>query len=248
MSLKGSAAIVTGASGGIGSACARRLARDGASVVLHYRARRAAAENLAAEIKGAGGTVLPVQADLSDPAAPAALVAAGVEAFGRLDLLVNNAAVAEGAPLEAIDAAHLRRHFDTNVAAVLFASQAAARAFGAEGGAIVNISSINAERPPPGGAVYSATKAAVEAATKGLAVELGPRGIRVNAVAPGATDTGMLRSVLRPGMEQEIREKTLLGHRLGRPEDIAAVVAFLAGPDAAWITGQVLNASGGLQI
>lgn len=181
-------------------------------------------------------------------AIPAELVAATIEAFGRLDLLVNNAAVAEVATLEAIDAGHLQRHFAANVGAVLFGSQAAARVFGEKGGAIVNISSINASQPPPGGAVYSATKAAVEAVTKCLAIELGPRRIRVNAVAPGATDTGMLRSVLRPGVEQEILEKTLLGDRLGTPEDIAAVVAFLAGPDAGWITGQVINASGGLQI
>ncbi len=248
MSLKGRVAIVTGASGGIGSACARRLARDGAAVVVRYHARKAAAEALAAEIRAAEGAALPLQADLSDPAAPAALVAAAVEAYGQLDLLVNNAAVAEVAPLEAIDAAHVQRHFAANVGAVLFASQAAARAFGEAGGAIVNISSINASQPPPGGAVYSATKAAVEAITKSLAIELGPRGIRVNAVAPGATDTGMLRSVLTTGAEQQIREKTLLGGRLGTPDDIAAVVAFLAGPDAAWITGQVINASGGLQI
>ena len=248
MSLKGRVAIVTGASGGIGSACARRLARDGAAVVVHYHAREAAAEALAAEIRAEGGAALPLQADLSDPAAPAALVAAATEAFGRLDLLVNNAAVAEVAALEAIDAGHVQRHFAANVGAVLFASQAAARAFGEAGGAIVNVSSINASQPPPGGAVYSATKAAVEAITKSLAIELGPRGIRVNAVAPGATDTGMLRSVLPPGMAQQIREKTPLGNRLGTPDDIAAVVAFLAGPDAAWITGQVINASGGLQI
>ena len=248
MSLKGKVAIVTGASGGIGSGCALRLAQDGATVVLHYHSSAAAAEDLASEIRATGGEALPLQANLAEPSAPQALVAAATDAFGRLDLLVNNAAVAEVAELEAIDAGHFQRQVAINLGAVLFASQAAARAFGPEGGCIVNISSINASKPVPRGSVYSATKAAVEAVTKSLAIELGPRRIRVNAVAPGATDTAMLRGVLPAGAEQEICRETPLGGRLGQPEDIAAVVAFLAGPDAAWITGQVINASGGLQI
>ena len=248
MTLEGKVAIVTGAAGGIGAGCARRLAREGAALALHYRSQAEAAEELAKEIRDAGGRAETFQADLADPDAATALVCAAVSAFGGLDILVNNAAVGRPAPLEAIDAEHLRRHFGANVASVIFTTQAAAAAFGESGGCIVNISSVNAARPVPGASVYSASKAAVEALTKSLAAELAPRRIRVNAVAPGATDTAMLRAAHKPEVLEEVAAKTLLGQRLGQPEDIAAVVAFLAGPDAAWITGQVLNASGGLQI
>jgi 3-oxoacyl-[acyl-carrier protein] reductase len=248
MQLEGKVALVTGSSRGIGAACARRLAGDGAAVVVHYRERSGEAERVRAGIVARGGRAIAQRADLADHAQIGALVRAAVEEFGRLDILVNNAGVAEPKALEDIDAAHIQRHLAVNVVALLLATQAAVPLFGPEGGVVINMSSINGSRPVAGGSVYSATKAAVEAITRSLALELGPRRVRVNAVAPGATDTEMLQSVLPPGVEAKVANRTVLGQRLGRPEDIAAVVAFLAGPDAAWITGQVLNASGGLQV
>jgi 3-oxoacyl-[acyl-carrier protein] reductase len=135
-----------------------------------------------------------------------------------------------------------------NVGAVLFLTKAVARCFDPTGGVVVNLSSINASRPVPGAAVYCATKAAVESLTKSLAIELAPRKIRVNAVAPGTTDTDLLRSVLTPEVETAIVAQTVYGQRLGQPADIAEVVAFLASSESEWITGQIVNASGGLQI
>ncbi len=248
MTLQGKTAIVTGATGGIGAACARRLAHEGAAVALHYRSQDQVAEALAEAIRAEGGRAETFQADLADPDAATALVGAALAAFGGLDILVNNAAVGHPAPLEAIDAEHVRRHFGANVESVIFTTQAAAAAFGETGGCIVNISSINAQRPVASAAAYSASKAAVEALTGSHAAELAPRRVRVNAVAPGATDTAMLRAAHAPEVLDQVAARTLYGQRLGRPEDIAAVVAFLAGPDGEWITGQVINASGGLQI
>jgi 3-oxoacyl-[acyl-carrier protein] reductase len=248
MHLNGKVAIVTGSSRGIGAACARRLAEDGAALVIHYRQQSADAETVRAGIVAKGGRATLCQADLADPSQIPALVDAAVQTFGRLDILVNNAAIGEPGRIDGMDLAHITRHLSTNITALLLTTQAAVRAFGAGGGCVINMSSINGSRPVPGGSVYSGTKAAVDAITRSLAIELGPRGIRVNAVAPGATDTEMLRAALPPGGEDTLAKRTLLANRLGKPEEIAAVVSFLAGPDGAWITGQVINASGGLQI
>lgn len=248
MQLRGKVALITGSSRGIGAACARRLAQEGASVVVHYHKQAEMAEQVRGDIVAGGGKATIRQADLTEPTEVRALVQSAMDAFGRLDIVVNNAGIGEVGKLDSIDAAHILRHFAVNVASVLLVTQAAARFFGADGGSVINISSINANRPVPGASVYSASKAAVDALTRSLASELAPRRVRVNAVAPGATDTAMLRSVLQSGAESVVVQHTLLGQRLGQPEDIAAVVAFLAGPDSEWITGQVLNASGGLQI
>lgn len=217
-------------------------------MIVHYHKEAEAAERVKSEIMARGGKATMRQADLTQPAEINPLVQSAVDAFGRLDIVVNNAGIGQPGNLDSIDPEHIWRHFSINVAAVLLVTQAAVRFFGEEGGAVINMSSVNGSRPVPGGSVYSASKAAVEALTKSLAAELAPRRVRVNAVAPGATDTDMLRSILQPGAEEAIAQLTLLGRRLGRANDIASVVVFLAGPDSAWITGQVLNVSGGLQI
>ena len=242
----GRVAVVTGGSRGIGAAIARRLAREGVLVIVGYSRNSQAARQVVAEIEGAGGEAEAIQADVADLEQVQRLFAATVQGFGRLDILVNNAGVAEFRPLEAVDAAHYARQFDVNVRGVLFATQEAALRFGAEGGCVVNITSGAATAPPPGASVYSASKAAVEAMTRSHAAELGPRGIRVNAVAPGITETDMLAANIPPAAQQAMIGNTAL-RRLGAPEDIADVVAFLTSHDARWITGQVVGANGGLR-
>jgi 3-oxoacyl-[acyl-carrier protein] reductase len=242
--LHGKAAVVTGASRGIGSAIARRLAADGAAVVVNYAASPAAADEVVHRIRDAEGEAVAIRADLVDPEQIRALFDAAVKAFGRLDILVNNAGLFEVRTLEAMDAGHYDRLFSLNVRAPLLATAEAAKRFGPDGGRVINISSNLARAALAGGSVYSAAKAALEALTRNHAVELGPRKVTVNVVAPGTTDTEMLR----PGLTDEARRRwvaaTPLG-RLGDPEDIADVVAFLASDEARWLTGQVINASGG---
>ncbi len=244
--LDGRVAIVTGGSRGIGAATARRLGADGARVVVNYTRASAAAEAVVREIREAGGDAISVRADVSDRAEVAQLVNATVDRYGGVDILVNNAAVIEPAALADITDEQLDRQFDVNVRGALYATQAAVPAF-RDGGRVVNVSSIVAEAPPAGFAVYSATKAALEALTRSLAAELAPRRVTVNAVSPGATVTDMYDSVSSPEFEQQAVARTPLG-RLGRPGDIADVIAFVVSDDAAWITGQVIAASGGLRL
>ena len=248
--LVGKGILVTGGSRGIGAAIARRHANEGARVIVNFHTSRRDAEEVVAEIGACGGWAQAAQADIADMQQMQALVNNAAtrlaDVGGRLDVLVNNAGIAEPAELEAIDEAHFDRQFATNVKSILFGSQAAARIFGDQGGAIINVSSINARAPAPGYAIYSSTKAAVEAITVALARELGPRGVRVNAVAPGTTLTDMTRRVLTAPLEAAAVNRTAL-RRLGTPDDIAKVVAFLASDDAAWITGEVVTASGGLR-
>jgi len=237
-------AIVTGAARGIGAAIATRLAAAGYAVVINYATRAAEAEAVRAAIVNSGGRALTRQADISSETQAAALVDFAVEAFGPLHLLVNNAGIAIGRPLAEIDAAHVNELVGVNIAGLLFACKHAARVFPAAGGVIVNISSINATSPVPGGAVYSATKAAMNAITVSLARELGGRQIRVNALAPGLTMTDRYAAEIPEDAKQHVIEETPLG-RLGLPDDIAGVVVFLASDDARWITGQIIAASGG---
>jgi 3-oxoacyl-[acyl-carrier protein] reductase len=240
------AAIVTGASRGIGAAIARRLAADGAQVVVNYGRSREAAERVVAEIAAAGGEAVAIGADVADRAQVRSLFARAMETYGRLDILVNNAAVAETRPLEEIDPEHFDRQFAVNVRGLLFATQEAARCFGESGGRIINISSGAAQAAPPGMSVYSATKAAVETLTRSHAAELGPRNITVNAVAPGLIETEMLHAVMPDEARKALIAVTAL-RRLGTPEEIADVVAFLASDAARFLTAAVLHVNGGLR-
>ena len=245
--LTGKVAVVTGASKGIGAAIARELAKDGASVIVNYATSAQGAEAVVAKINAGGGKAKAVRADVSKPAEAKQLVDAAVSEFGRIDILVNNAAVYEFLPLHKITETHFDRMFDLNVRGLLFTTQAAAGAIGEQGGTIINIGSMASLSAPPGGSVYSATKAALDAITRSLAAELGPRKILVNAVLPGPVETEGAQSM--PDWDQfktQLLPRTPLG-RVGQPRDIASVVSFLASEDAGWITGQIIPVAGGLR-
>jgi 3-oxoacyl-[acyl-carrier protein] reductase len=237
--LEGRVVLVTGSSRGIGAAIARRLASDGASVLIHYNSKRAPADALAKEIPGAR----VLNADLASPTAPSELVRAAFDAFGALDILVNNAGALEVGAVDALGAESIDRMFAINVRAVILATREFAAVTHSRVGRVINISSIAGSLPNGGASVYAATKAAVESLTRSHATELGPRGITVNAVAPGPTATDMYDSF--PAATRSLVARTIPLGRFGRPEDIAPVVAFLASDDAEWVTGQVINASGG---
>src|SRR6185295_3275384 len=246
--LEGKVAVVTGASKGIGASIARHLAAEGAAVVVDYVSSRADAERVVAEITRAGGRAIAVQADVARPADVTRLFAEAVKAFGRVDVLVNNAGVYEFRPLGDITEKHFHKLFDLNVLGLLLASREAVRHFGIEGGSIVNISSIASTLSPADASVYSGTKAAVDAVTRSLAKELGPRNIRVNAVNPGMVET---EGVHAAGLDQsdfrkQVEAKTPLG-RIGQPRDVAPTVVFLASEDSGWITGESLVIAGGLR-
>lgn len=238
------AAIVTGGSRGIGAAIARRLARDGIAVAINYASGQAAADALVAEIEAAGGRAIAVQADLADPATPARLFDAAEHAFGGIDILVNNAAVMELGPLAEMTDAAFARQMSINVESVFRSLREAAQRL-RDGGRIVNFSSSVIGLYQPGYGVYAATKAAVEAMTHILAKELGRRRITVNAVAPGPVET---RLFLEGKSEQQVRAIAGMNPfgRLGQPDDIAGIVAFLAGGDSGWVNGQIVRANGGV--
>lgn len=245
--LDGKVAVVTGASKGIGAAIAAALAREGAAVVVNYASSRAGADAVVEAIASAGGRAVAVKGDVSKAAEARGLIDAAVEAFGRLDILVNNSGVYEFASIGEVSEEHYRRIFDVNVLGLLLVSQAAAKHLG-EGGRIVNISSVVTSLFPPSSAVYTGSKGAVDAITGVLAKELAPRGIRVNAVRPGFVTTEGTQTAGLAGSEMEagIVAQTPLG-RAGRPDDIADLVAFLASDDARWLTGEVIASSGGLR-
>jgi len=243
--LNGKVAVVTGAARGIGAAIARKLAAEGVKVVLNYSTSAGPAEETVAAIREAGGHAVAEQGDVSDPAVVARIFDAAEKEFGPVEILVNNAGAYEIRPVEQADVAHFDKIFRTNVLGSLLATAEFARRIGKNGGRVVNISSGGARSALPGGSVYCASKAAVEGLTRGHAVDLGAKGITVNAVAPGTTDTEMLRSGLPEGVKEQMIANTTLG-RLGTPEDIADVVAFVCSDDARWITGQFIDANGGL--
>lgn len=244
--LTGKVAVVTGASKGIGAAIAEELAKDGASVIVNYASSAQGADAVVAKIKAAGGQAKAVKADVSKPAQAKQLIASAVSEFGRIDILINNAAVYDFLPLAQVTEEHFDRMFDLNVKGLLFTTQAAAAAFGEAGGSIINIGSMASQTPPPGSVVYSATKGALDVITKGLAGELGPRKILVNAVLPGPVETEGTQSMGDwDQFKAMLVPRTPLG-RVGQPGDIATVVAFLASPGAGWITGQIIPTAGGL--
>jgi len=240
-------AIVTGASKGIGAAIAKHLAAEGAAVVVNYSSGKEGADLVVAEIRGKGGKAVAVQANLAKKPDIDRLFAETQKAFGRLDILVNNAGVYEFAPLQAVTEEHFHKQFNLNVLGLLLASQKAAELFGDRGGSIINISSVVGVSPIANGSVYSATKAAVDAITKSLSKELGPKKIRVNSLNPGMVETEGARTagVIGSDLQKMVESQTPLG-RIGQPNDIATIAVFLASNDSGWVTGQTLLASGGM--
>jgi len=246
--LEGKVAVVTGASKGIGAAIAKQLAAEGSKVVVNYASSREGADRVVSEIRKSGGQAIAVQADLSKEDDVVRLFAEAKKEFGHLDILVNNAGVYQFAPLDQIDAAHFRWHFDVNVLGLLLASREALALFPAEGGSIINISSVVSTGRFPGSAVYSATKGAVDALTRALSVELGPRKIRVNTINPGMVETEGVHAAGIAGseMQSQVESQTPLG-RIGQPEDISGAAVFLASSDSSWITGESFFISGGMR-
>jgi 3-oxoacyl-[acyl-carrier protein] reductase len=243
--LKGKGAVVTGGSRGIGRAIVERLARDGADVVFTYARNADAAADVRRTVEEAGGSARAVQIDLAEHGAAERLMDEAAGLLGGLDILVNNAAASFApAPLAETDEELFDRVMAVNAKSTFLTMRYAARHM-RDGGRVVNISTLNTRRPAPGSTPYAASKGAVEQLTAVAARELGPRGITVNTVSPGPTDTDLLREA-NPGADfTPVIGLTPLG-RLGEPADIADVVAFLTGPDARWLTGQNLRATGGL--
>jgi 3-oxoacyl-[acyl-carrier protein] reductase len=244
--LAGKVAVVTGASKGIGASIAKHLAAEGASVVVNYASSKAGADKVVSDITAKGGKAVAVQGDVSKAGDIAKLFAETKKTYGQLDVLVNNAGVYEFLPLEQITEDHFHKQFNLNVLGLLLTTREAVKNFGPNGGSIVNISSVVATSPVPTAAVYSATKAAVDAVTKSLAKELGPKKIRVNSLNPGMVETEGLTSmgILGSDFQKQIEAQTPLG-RIGQPDDIGKVAAFLASEDAGWVTGETLLVSGG---
>ncbi len=242
--LKDRIVLVTGGTRGIGAAITRRFAADGARVVAAYRSDRGAAARVEDEIRSAGGDCLVVQGDIGEQKDIDAIVGAAVQRFDRIDVLVNCAAIAPYRPLGAMDAAFVRSILDANVVGLVMLTQAVLPHMPAPGGRIINIASALAYRPIPTSSVYSASKAAVVTLTHAFAKELGPRGITVNAVAPGVIRTDMTETILAE-RGQQILAMTPLA-RIGEPDDISGIVAFLASPEAGWITGRTIISDGGV--
>jgi 3-oxoacyl-[acyl-carrier protein] reductase len=244
--LQGKVAVVTGASKGIGAAIAKSLAAAGAAVVVNYASSREGADRVAAEITKNGGKAIAVQGDVAKAADVEKLFAETKKAYGRVDVLVNNAGVYQFAPLEEVTEELFHRQFNTNVLGLLQASREALKYFGAEGGNIINISSVASRLGLPGSSVYAATKGAVDTITHVLSKELAPRKIRVNSINPGGVETEGTHAagIIGSDFEKQMVAQTPLG-RLGQPDDVAKIAVFLASDDSGWLTGEKLIASGG---
>ncbi|HTD67386.1 MAG TPA: glucose 1-dehydrogenase [Candidatus Limnocylindria bacterium] len=246
--LAGKVAVVTGASKGIGASIAKHLAAEGAALVVNYASSKTGADKVVAEITSAGGKAIAVHADVATKADIARLFAETKKAFGQLDILVNNAGIYEFSPLEDVTEDHFHKQFNLNVLGLILVSQAAVKSFPSAGGSIINISSIVSTLAFPNAAVYSGTKGAVDAITRSLAAELGPRGIRVNAIRPGMVETEGTHAagIEESEMKVQVKAQTPLG-RLGQPDDIAGAAVFLASTDSSWITGETFVIAGGLR-
>ncbi len=246
--LEDKVAIVTGASKGIGSAIATELATEGASVVVNYSSSKKEADELVSKIVAAGGKAVAVQGNVSKIEDAQRLVNEAVKAFGKLDILINNAGIYEFSSLEEITPEHYHKQFDINVLGLLMVTKEAVKQFNSRGGCIINISSVASTLTLANTSVYSATKASVDAITKCLAKELAPRKIRVNAVNPGIIETEGTRAmgVFTDEMWQKKVQDIPLA-RIGQPEDVARLVLFLASDDSAWITDETFFISGGMQ-
>jgi 3-oxoacyl-[acyl-carrier protein] reductase len=246
--LSGKVAVVTGASKGIGAAIAKALAEAGAAVVVNYAASKDGAERVVADITKKGGKAIAIQGDVAKAADMKRLAEETTKAFGRLDVLVNNAGIYQFAPLENVTEESFHSMFNTNVLGLLLATQAALPHFGPEGGSIINIGSAISRMTPPNSVVYTATKGAVDVVTHVLAKELAPKKIRVNSINPGGVETEGTHAtgVIGSDFEKQMIAQTPLG-RMGQPEDIASVAVFLASADSGWMTGEILLASGGMR-
>lgn len=242
--LKGKVAIVTGSSRGIGAAIAERLAADGATVVINYVKAASEAEKVADRIRTNGGKAIVIQANVADWTQAKRLVDDASRELGSIDILVNNAASFTIGPFEKITEQELYSEIAVNFAGPFATMQAALPHFPDHGGRIVNISSLGVSSPVAGNSAYAGAKSALEAMSRICAVELGPRGITVNVVAPGMTETEALKENLSQDMKKAMIERTPLG-RVALPSDIADVVAFVVSHDARWVTGQILTANGG---
>jgi 3-oxoacyl-[acyl-carrier protein] reductase len=244
--LTGKVAVVTGASKGIGAGIARALGAAGASVVVNYAGDKAGAEKAAADIKAKGGKAIAVQGDVSKTEDVKRLFAETKTAFGKLDVLVNNAGVFAFTPITDVNEEDFQRHFNINVWGVLQTTREALPLFGAEGGSVINISSIVSRMGIPGSSVYAGTKGAVDTITQVLASELGPRNIRVNSINPGMVESEGTHAAgfIGSDFQKDIESKTPLG-RIGQPDDIARVAVFLASDDAGFVTGERISVSGG---
>lgn len=246
--LTGKVAIVTGASKGIGAAIARALGKAGAAVVVNYASSKDGAERVVKEIAQNGGKAVAIQGNVAKAADVKRLFEETKKAFGSLDILVNNAGVYEFAPLESVTEEEFHREFNTNVLGLIMATREAVKYFGAGGGSVINVGSTASSLTPPNTVVYTATKGAVDAVTRTLAKELGPRKIRVNSINPGGVETEGTHRIGMVGsdFQKQMVAQTPLG-RFGQPEDIAPVAVFLASGASGWLTGEVLLASGGLR-
>jgi len=246
--LKGKVAVVTGASKGIGAGIAKAFAAEGASVVINYASAKSDADKIVDQSSKTGGRAVAIQANVAKRSDVQRLFAESEKAFGKIDILVNNAGVYEFSPLEEATEQQFHRMFDTNVLGILLVTQEALKHFNPNGGSIVNISSLASSLTPPTAVVYNATKGAVDAITRTLAKELGPRKIRVNSINPGMVITegvvtgGFHESEFRTMLESQ----TPLG-RVGQPDDIAPAAVFFASDDSKWITGETLLIAGGLR-
>jgi 3-oxoacyl-[acyl-carrier protein] reductase len=241
-------AVVTGASKGIGADIAKSLAAEGASVVVNYASSKEGADKVVAAIVAKGGKAVAVQGDVSKQADITRLFAETKKAFGQLDILVNNAGVYEFASLDQITEEIFHRQFNLNVLGLLLTTKEAAKYFNGEGGSVINISSAVTTLYPPGSATYTATKASVDAITIILAKELGPKGVRVNAINPGMIETegAIAAGFIGSEFEKGIAAQTPLG-RIGQPDDISPAAVYLASADSKYMTGQTLNISGGIR-
>jgi 3-oxoacyl-[acyl-carrier protein] reductase len=246
--LTGKVAVVTGASKGIGAGIAKGLAAEGAAVVVNYSSSKDGADRVVADITAKGGKAIAVQGSVAKADDVKKIFAETKKAFGRLDVLVNNAGVYQFSALEAITEDHFHTIFNTNVLGLILATQEAEKHFGPEGGSVINIGSAVTTITPPTSAVYTATKGAVDMVTRVLSKELGPKKIRVNSINPGMVETegvhaaGFIGSDFQKGAEAQ----TPLG-RIGQTDDITPIAVFLASQDSGWLTGELIQAAGGMR-
>ncbi len=245
--LSNQVAVVTGASKGIGAAISKALAAEGASVVVNYSSSKQGADRVVQEIVSKGGEAIAVQADVSKQADIARLFAETKKAYGKLNILVNNAGVYEFAPLDGVTEDHFQRHFSLNVLGLLLTTKEAVKLIGPEGGSIINVGSGVSTILPPNSSVYTATKASVDAITGVLAKELGPRKIRVNSINPGMIETeGVHAAGFADGDFRKWVESQSPLARIGQPDDIAPTAVYLASSDSKYLTGEVVRVTGGI--